>query len=72
MQPIAKTKDELKRNFYIKEVVTKYSIYESVFYRELEKWTGERSRVHHSVLREPTAPDSPVPPRVWEPIMCSN
>ena len=44
VQSIAKMKDELKRNFYIKEVATKYDIYESVLYRELEKWTGERSR----------------------------
>jgi len=44
VQSIAKMKDELKRNFYIKEVATKYDIYESVLYRELEKWTGDRSR----------------------------
>ncbi len=44
VQSIAKMKDELKRNFYIKEVATKYDIYESVLYRELEKWAGERSR----------------------------
>jgi hypothetical protein len=37
-------KDELKRNFYIKEVASKYDIYESILYRELEKWTGERNR----------------------------
>jgi DNA primase len=44
VQSIAKMKDELKRNFYIKEVATKYDIYESVLYRELERWTGDRSR----------------------------
>jgi len=44
VQSIAKMKDELKRNFYIKEVATKYDIYESVLYREMEKWTGERNR----------------------------
>ena len=44
VQSIAKMKDELKRNFYIKEVATKYDIYESILYRELEKWTGDRSR----------------------------
>jgi DNA primase len=44
VQSIAKMKDELKRNFYIKEVATKYDIYESVLYRELEKWTGGRGR----------------------------
>ncbi len=37
-------KDELKRNFYIKEVASKYDIYESVLYRELERWTADRSR----------------------------
>jgi DNA primase len=44
VQSIAKMKDELKRNFYIKEVATKYDIYESVLYRELDRWTGDRSR----------------------------
>jgi DNA primase len=44
VQSIAKMKDELKRNFYIKDVATKYDVYESVLYRELEKWTGDRSR----------------------------
>jgi len=44
VQSIAKMKDELKRNFYVKEVSEKYDIYESVLYRELERWTGkERS-----------------------------
>ena len=37
-------KDELKRNFYIKEVSAKYDIYESVLYRELDRWLGERGR----------------------------
>jgi DNA primase len=44
VQSIAKMKDELKRNFYIKEVATKYDIYESVLYRELDRWTGEKNR----------------------------
>ena len=44
VQSIAKMKDELKRNFYIKEVAAKYDVYESVLYRELEKWTGDRGR----------------------------
>ncbi|MBI4428465.1 MAG: DNA primase [Ignavibacteriales bacterium] len=38
VQSIAKMKDELKRNFYIKEVAEKYEIYESVLYRELDRW----------------------------------
>ena len=44
VQSIGKMKDELKRNFYIKEVASKYDIYESVLYRELERWTADRSR----------------------------
>lgn len=44
VQSIAKMRDELKRNFYIKEVATKYEIYESVLYRELEKWASDRGR----------------------------
>lgn len=38
---IAMMKDELKRNFYVKEVAAKYDIYESVIYRELERWNSE-------------------------------
>ncbi|MDP2885060.1 MAG: DNA primase [Ignavibacteria bacterium] len=44
VQSIAKMKDELKRNFYIKEVAAKYDVYESVLYRELDRWVGERHR----------------------------
>ncbi|HTY35983.1 MAG TPA: DNA primase [Bacteroidota bacterium] len=43
VQSIAKMKDELKRNFYIKEVAAKYDIYESILYRELDRWTGTKS-----------------------------
>ncbi|TSA20468.1 DNA primase [bacterium] len=45
VQSIAKMKDELKRNFYIKEVASKYDVYESVLYRELDRWIGERHRM---------------------------
>jgi len=56
VQTIAKMKDELKQNFYIKEVAERYKIYESILYRELEKWkpkgrervaveTGEAQRI---------------------------
>lgn len=38
VQSIAKMKDELKRNFYLKDVSGKYDIYESVLHRELERW----------------------------------
>jgi DNA primase len=55
VQSIAKMKDELKRNFYIKEVATKYDIYESVLYRELDRWVGNRSR--------PGAPRTEAEPR---------
>ncbi|MBI5463416.1 MAG: DNA primase [Ignavibacteriales bacterium] len=44
VQSIAKMRDDLKRNFYIKEVSEKYSIYESTLFRELEHWTGGASR----------------------------
>ena len=51
VQSIAKMKDELKRNFYIKHVAEKYEIYESVLYRELEK-IGEKDRRY--TRREPS------------------
>ena len=38
VQSIAKIPDELKRNFFIKDVAQKFDLYESVLYRELEKW----------------------------------
>ena len=41
VQSIAKMKDELKRNFYIKEVAEKYEVYESVLYRELDRWISK-------------------------------
>jgi DNA primase len=44
VQSIAKMKDELKRNFYIKDVAAKYDLYESVLYRELDRWRGEGDR----------------------------
>ena len=40
VQTIAKMKDELKRNFYIKQVAEKYRLYESTLMRELEKIIG--------------------------------
>ncbi len=40
VQSIAKIPDELKRNLFIKDVAEKFDIYESVLYREMEKWTG--------------------------------
>jgi len=37
VRSIAKMKDELKRNFYVKEVAEKYEVYENLLYRELER-----------------------------------
>ncbi len=37
VQTIAKIPDELRRNFFIKDVAERYGLYESVLYRELEK-----------------------------------
>jgi DNA primase len=42
VQSIAKIPDELKRNLFVKEVATKYDIYESIVHRELEKWLSEK------------------------------
>jgi DNA primase len=36
VQSIARINDELKRNFFIKDVSDKFQIYESVLFRELE------------------------------------
>jgi DNA primase len=45
VETIARMKDEIKRNFYIKNVAEKYGVYESVLFRELETILGrERSR----------------------------
>jgi DNA primase len=45
VETIAKMKDELKRNFYVKHVSDKYGIYEPVLFRELEKLLDqERAR----------------------------
>ncbi len=44
VQTIAKMKDELKRNFYIRQVAEKYRLYESTLLRELEKIIGASRR----------------------------
>jgi DNA primase len=44
VQSIAKMKDELKRNFYVKEVAEKYEVYESLLYRELERTLAQEKR----------------------------
>jgi DNA primase len=59
VQSIAKMKDELKRNFYVKEVAGKYDIYESVIYRELDKWiVRERKSEVRGRILEKQSPSS--------------
>ncbi len=61
VETIARMKDELKRNFYIKEVAEKYDIYESVLFRELERLLGDRSRrsaIEQTAVRR-AAPEAP-------------
>jgi DNA primase len=48
VRSIAKMKDELKRNFYIKEVAEKYNLYESLLYRELEQAVAQEKRTLRS------------------------
>jgi len=56
VETIARMKDEIKRNFYIKNVAEKYGVYESVLFRELETILGrERSRTAYQGR-------TPVPP----------
>ena len=55
VETIAKMKDELKRNFYIKSVSEKYEIYETVLFRELERVFGqEKQRVVRDLREVPT------------------
>jgi DNA primase len=56
VETIARMKDEIKRNFYVKSVAEKYGVYESVLFRELETILGrERSRAAYQV-RVPVSP----------------
>jgi DNA primase len=48
VQSIAKMKDELKRNFYVKEVAEKYDVYESLLFRELEQAVKQEKRTARS------------------------
>ena len=48
MQSIAKMKDELKRNFYVKELAEKYDVYEHLLFRELERALGQEQRTMRS------------------------
>lgn len=44
VQSIASMKDELKQNFYIKQVAEKYKLYESTLLRELDRVRGDVRR----------------------------
>lgn len=59
---IARMKDELKRNFYIKHVAEQYSIYESVLYRELERLLGKDRRTRREMPEAQRVPlyDAPI------------
>ena len=48
VQSIAKMKDELKRNFYVKEVAEKYDVYESVLFHELEQTLSQGKRLQRT------------------------
>jgi DNA primase len=75
VQSIARMRDELKRNFYVKHVAEKYKIYESILFRELERHvsTAKRERErdadrdrHARPLERPALPvpqHLPVPER---------
>lgn len=73
VQTIARMKDELKQNFYIKQVAERYEIYESILHRELEKWrpkekvkargvpsTAQRIPVYETPLSEITPRKAPL------------
>lgn len=42
VQSIARIGDDLKRSFFIKDVAERYGLYESVLWKELEKWGKEK------------------------------
>jgi len=44
VQSIAKMNDELRRNFYVKEVAEKYDVYESVLFHELDQALSQEKR----------------------------
>ncbi len=61
---IAKIPDELRRNFYIKNIAETYNIYESVLYNELTKFLQTKQyykgklNINEEVLRAIISPDS--------------
>lgn len=60
VQTIAKIKDELKRNFYIKYVSEKYNLYESVLHRELERYIASdfKAKSRPSKVASPVQPST--------------
>ena len=59
VETIARMRDELKRNFYIKNVAEKYGIYETVLFRELEKLIGKGGMRPQGGQRRPSPAMSP-------------
>ena len=56
VQSIAKIRDELKRNFFVKEVADRYGIYESVLYRELDRWIAKEHSAQNPASAESNRP----------------
>ena len=48
VQSIAKMRDELRRNFYVKELAEKYDVYESVLFHELEQAVSQEKHTLRS------------------------
>jgi DNA primase len=61
VQSIAKMKDELKRNFYIKHVAEHYGMYESTLYRELERLQTKDRKLQREVPEAQRVPLYDVP-----------
>jgi len=67
VQSIARMKDELKRNFYVKEVAEKYDVYDTLLFRELEHATMQEKRTIRSDSFRKTAPDVTQPSEIEKP-----
>jgi DNA primase len=64
VQSIASMRDELKQNFYIKQVAEKYKLYESTLLRELERQRGDaRKRDAGAPHAPPVRQEAPGAPR---------
>lgn len=82
VQSIARINDELKRNFFVKAVADKYQIYESVLYRELDRWVPrdkppvrgafQDRRAVAGPSQSPSAASLPVAERDILKIVCEN